>query len=212
MSSPSRAGFTLIELMVVIGIISLLVVFLAPRLLESKMATNIAADAGNLRWHYQQITEYKRKFRRWPRGGGHKFVLDTWVREVCEHTPENRDRYFTPGLMEEDEYYQDEIRTRDPRDLWKRLEDLSSQDTHYAGRAKGKYRGMESGNEAWMANDNELGPAFQDGTINVLVGNGNVRQLLKRDQLQEYWQDVYDEEGFPVGPDSPYPLLQDLEK
>ena len=42
------------------------------------------------------------------RGGGHRFVLDTWVRNIVEHTPQNMERYFSPqAIGDEDERFQE---------------------------------------------------------------------------------------------------------
>ena len=57
-----------------------------------------------------------------------------------------------------------ELSEEDPRDIWKNFDDLDSEDTHYAGRAKKYFRSMWSGNEALMANDNEYEKAFSDGS------------------------------------------------
>jgi prepilin-type N-terminal cleavage/methylation domain-containing protein len=204
------AGFTLIELLVVIGILSVLAVTLLPRVFEGQLAGNIAGDRANLTWHYQNLLEYykNRKYQA-PPGGGHQFVLAPWVKGICEHTAENRDRYFTPGQELDPRWI--ELKDEDPQKIWTTFEELHSDDTQYAGRAKKHFRDMWSGNEALMANDNEEGPIFADGTINVLMGTGSVRSLYKGEQLAQYWNDS--EPGFyiPVGSDSPVPELQKLE-
>ena len=70
-----------------------------------------------------------------------------------------------------------------------------------------------SGNVPWIANDNEFGPAFTDGSINVLMGDGVVRTLYIDPDFLDYGLTVQMvEEPFPVGPDSPHPLLQQLVK
>lgn len=210
MRSVRAAGFTLIELLVVIGIISVLAAALLPRILGGNLAGNIAADRANLSWHYQTLyTMYKNRKYDLPPDGGHKFVLSPWVKGICERTPENRDRYFTPG-QEADPRYQ-ELKNEDPGQIWGSYDALTSEDTHYAGRAKSHFRGMWSGNEALMANDNEGIGSFSDGTINVLMGSGSVRTLYAGKELEEYWTD---EPGFyvEVGPGSPVDVLQKLER
>lgn len=209
-TAGSSAGFTLIELLVVIGILGVLMAVLLPQIVSSRESSNIFADQANLKWHYQTLEIYKQRRKRMPTEGGHKFVLAPWIDGVIEKTPENMDRYFTPGLN--DVRYQ-ELKEMEVADVWNSYSDVSSADTSYAGRAKKHLSGnLLSGNEAWMANDNEFGPAFRSGAINVLLGSGSVRELTL-DDLRKVMPDYDPDKGdnFPVGPDSPLELLQKLD-
>jgi prepilin-type N-terminal cleavage/methylation domain-containing protein len=207
----TRAGFTLIELLVVIGILSILMVVLLPQIIGARETAYIFADKANLKWHYQTLDIYRQRYKRFPKEGGHKFVLASWVEGiVTDKTPENRDRYFTPGLQDQ---RQNELRDEDPKSIWKSFADLTSMDTAYAGRAKEHLSGkLDSGNEAWIADDNEYGPAFSGGSINVLVGDGNVRELDLL-ELRKFGYPEDPEEGykFEVGRASPHPLLKKLD-
>lgn len=206
----SRAGFTLIELMVVIGIIGLLAAALLPRIIESQETANSAADQANLRYHYATIVDYRTKYKRAPRGGGSQFVIDPWVRGLCEKTEANFDRYWTPGY---DDPYKFELKEQGLEEIWQTLDDVQTTDTNYAGRAKEHLRGkFMSGKEALMSNDNEFGAVFLDQSINVLMGSGSVKVLNYDPDLIEYGYDGDGKETwFEVGPDSPHPLLQKLE-
>ncbi len=206
----AAAGFTLIELMVVIGILSLLVVTFAPDLIAAWGQANTAADAKQLDKQYFWVTAYKNKFGHYPEGGGHKFVLGAWVKGVVEHTPQNLDVYFTPGVRDTDDYYIN-LKKQDPETIWKDLQSVTSLDTHYAGRGAQHKRDMLSGKEAWMANDNEGGWAFKDGTINVLWGDGTVGQLLLERDLKEQFGWTLEQGPFPTFGDSPHPALKKLE-
>ena len=207
-NATSRAhGFTLIELLVVISILSLLAVALLPRVLQASEGAELFADQKNLSWHYTQIFQYNTKKLPYPKEGGHKLVLAPWVKGICEHTEANFDRYWVPGKRD---FRRDELKETGLEHIWKRFEDLSTQDTHYAGRASEHYGSMMSGNEAWLADDNEMFKTWQSGSVNVLMGDGTTKELLKVDHLQQYWVPDYDERGFPVGPDSPMPMLQKL--
>ena len=217
MKKSSSAGFTLIELLVVISIIGILAVALLPNVIGATTSAQKAADRANLSWHFQQLTETKRRIAggnaRWLKDGGHRFVLTPWVHNVVDRTAENRDRYFQPG-QEDDPAWQ-ELKDFDAREIWRSEDELTSGDTHYAGRSAEKYRGMwRSGNEPLMANDNEGIRAYEDGTIHVLMASGSVRELTPAGGLKEYWEGDDDDDTyiFPVGPNSPHPDLSKLEK
>ena len=209
--AASRAGFTLIELLVVIGLLAILTVVLLPQIINSRPLVYIFSDKANLKWHYQTLDIYRQRCKRFPEEGGHKFVLAPWVEGiVTDKTPENRDRYFTPGLNDQ---RQAELREEEPSSIWKSFADLSSLDTAYAGRAKEFLSGeLDSDNEAWIANDNEFSPAFRSGSINVLVGDGNVRELDLL-ELRKFGYPEEPEEGYKyeVGRASQHPLLKKLE-
>lgn len=213
MPHPRPAGFTLIELLIVVSIIGLLAAAFLPDLLAGRETAHIAADSKNLSQQYQwlQIYSSPQKVGHLPTEGGHKFLLDVWVKQVIEHTPENLERYFTPGLREQDPHYI-ELRQRLMRGekIWSSLREVSTDDTHYAARDKQYIKGMNSGTEAWAANDNEGGWAFPGGTVNVLYGNGSVRPLSLQ-QMMEQFQWPGKEEVFKTwGRDSPHPDLQKL--
>ena len=205
------SGFTLIEMLVVIAIISLLAVALLPNIVSGREAANQTADRVQLGWHYFNITNYERKFKQYPRGSGHQWVLDPWVRGVVERTPQNLEKYFTPGLsgggIAELKRELQETGT-----VWATADALTSLDTDYAGRDSRQRRGnIMSGKVPWMSNDNEFGPAFPDGSVNVLMGDGVVLTLhIDPDFLDYGWTVERVGEAFPVGPDSPHHLLQQL--
>ncbi len=210
-----RAGFTLIELLVVMSILSLLVVALLPMLAAGKTEANKTVDAANLRWHYQGFKAYETSYKYLPRGGGCQFILDPWVRERVPHTKESIDRYFSPTIRGNDPRWRELKEDMELKDVWPRLEDITSEDTHYAGRARDHKKGMDRSEEAWMASDNEGIAHYEDGTIMVLMSDGAVRRLNKDpDLIQHGYPQGADAEGYiyPVGPESPHPLLNKLDK
>jgi hypothetical protein len=131
---------------------------------------------------------------------------------VIEKTLRNLDRFFNPALRVSDPHYL-ELQQRDLDTLWTSYQEVSSADTDYAGRATEFLRGgLDSGKEAWMADDNENGWAFRDGSIHILYGDGAVVTLSALDLKQRFgWGPIKADVVFKTcGPDSPHPDLRKL--
>lgn len=212
MRPKNQAGFTLIEILVVIGIIGVLAAVLLPQIFQGNLRATIVADQANLRWHFATFTAYEQGQKRVPNGTGHRFVIDPWIKGIVQHTPENLDRYFIPKSADP---RKDELREQDLEQIWRNLDDLTSSDTAYAGpgeQAKRMPQLLSNGKAPLMSDDNEFVPAFADFTINVLLGDGNVREI-RLDALQELgFDETLEGALFEVGPNSPHPLLKLLEK
>ncbi len=215
MHRDERAGFTLIELLVVIAILGILYAAFAPDIFGARQNAEKAADQANLRWHYQQITLYQQQYKALPHGSGYQFVLDPWVSNIVQHTPKSFERYWIPGLAINDPRYA-ELKEEDPETIWKRLDELQSTDTQYAGPSaearQSRARLIGDGKQPVMSDDNEFGPSFVDKTTNVLMGDGSVYAITRKDVEDKYGYPLDgDEAKCPVGPDSPVPMLQKLE-
>jgi prepilin-type N-terminal cleavage/methylation domain-containing protein len=211
--NTKNQGFTLIELMVVVTIIALLAVAILPELIKSTERANQAVDQANLRWHFTAFTNYKGRYKTPPRGGGHKFVIDPWVRGVVEHTPQNMDRYFSPQAIGDGDGRHEELKAMDAEEYWKTQEELTTEDTNWAGLAVENKRGMWSGKVIWMATDNENGNVYKDGSVVVLFGDGSAKTLFRDPDFIKlgYSPDMDEDDLIEVGPNSRHKLLQKLE-
>lgn len=206
-----RAGFTLLELMVVILIISILATFLVPRIVSAVERAEVTACQANLQDIGKGLIEYRTKYNRLPDGSGVAFFTSLIADKVWPAERATTKRMFCPAVdqnflapsqegLKLEEWYVD-------------AKQVSGDWSTYAGRNTRqhplrKFPGSES--DALVADDND--PEANHGTTtNVLWGNGTVFALelldLKKDGTIP---DVEDITFITVGPDSPVEALQKL--
>lgn len=169
-----------------------------PDLGTARSSANRSADAANLQQLHGWLA-LQRQTGRMPTEGGHRLLLQLWTSGVIERTPRNLDRFFTPG-RERDLHWR-ELRERlvHGEAIWRDLAGTSSRDTHYAALATPYLGSLFDPRQPIAADDCEDGWPFADPQVNVLYGDGTVRQL----ELKE----------LPViGPSSSVPALRQLER
>ncbi len=204
-----NAGFTLVELLVVIGILSMLFVVLLNTILSGQQAANEFACKANLKSLADRITAYKASKGHYPPNGGVKFLWRLW--RFGEQTTAKRDMFFCPEVRQRD--LREETTSIPIQELWRDASEFTSASTDYAVRAAKYRKSMTSGNAALIADDNEGGSNHQTGAINVLYGDLSLKTFAKDDlEEQGIWPADADEDFYIlVGPESPIKDLQKLQ-
>lgn len=175
--SLRSSGFTLIELMVVITILSALMVILLPTLGQGQTQAGILGDQFNMQFHYRHLLQYQSRNQHLPKGGGHELVLAPWVAGMVDRTATNRDRYFSPGTTYSPVAGdpRDLVMSQDVKRIWSNPDELSSQHSDYAALGERAKRGVRlgRGDAVLMAIDQEDGINFYaNGEIPYLRTNG----------------------------------------
>jgi prepilin-type N-terminal cleavage/methylation domain-containing protein len=94
----ARAGFTLLEMMVVIGIIGLLASFLIPNIVDAMGRASISAEQGNMREMQTWLQLYRNAHNQsLPTESGQKFILKLWKDGTIERSEKNAKRFFSAG-------------------------------------------------------------------------------------------------------------------
>jgi len=206
-----RAGFTLLELMVVILIISILATFLIPRITSAIERAEVTACQANLRAINQGLIEYRTKYSRLPTGSGVAFFASLVADKVWQAEQATSKQLTCPAV---DQSALTPAQDGLPlKDWYKDLEQVDGGSSSYAGRDMKRHplrKHPSSEEEAIVADDND-GGANHGTTTNVLWGNGIVFALelidLQKDGTIPQGDDVL---FITVGPDSEVESLRKL--
>lgn len=208
--NPLRAGFTLLEMMVVILIIGVLAAVLAPNVFEALGTAKTSACEMNMRRLYELLVQYKIKNNdRFPQDEGQKFILKLWGDGVCEHTEQNARRFFCPNepidayvATESGESFDEYLNE------WK---DAGPDFISYAGFTSGGDRKearklLRKGNTTIVA----CAHLTHRDSIVFMTANGDVHRLKVAELVDEglLTEDDIEEQFIPLGPSSPIEALR----
>ncbi len=135
-----------------------------------------AAEAGarkaqlqaSLRWHFQQLIQFKLKHRRWPSSVGAEFVIAPWTNRITERTKENFERYWCIG---HDAKTKAALQKQPIAKVWSQSPIVDAEAIGFVGPIKGTRR--NSVKVPLMA----MASPFPDGSLLVLMGSGMVRTI-----------------------------------
>ncbi len=202
-----KAGFTLIELLAVILIISILMMFLIPKIPEAIDAANVTACRANLGEIHKGLMLYKFKHKKAPNKSGVQFFAQLITHKVFENSEASAQRMTCPGI-ETDSLSMGDL---DPTEWYSELDVIDGGYSAYAGRdcknhPLRKFPGSDK--TAIVADDNDGGPNHLT-TTNVLYASGFVGSFELADLIDDGTLDA-EEELLIVGPESPIEELQKL--
>ncbi len=203
----ARAGFTLVELLAVILIISILMVFLLPKIPEAIDSARVVACKRNLSGIFEGLSIYQQKYERAPNESGVRFFAVLISRGVWENDESRAKTLTCPGV----DMGSLAIGDIPPEEWFSDLEVIDGSYSSYAGRDCKNYplrKFPGSAKIAIVADDNDGGMNHRT-TTNVLYSSGNVK-TFEIFELREQGIIGPDEDLLVVGPESPVEELQPL--
>ena len=204
-TATRRRGFTLIELMAVMLIISILMVYLVPKIPEWIDRAEVTACKKNLQEIYTGLNLYQMKHERIPSDPGARFFAILVAKDVWENTPASAKKLTCPGV---DVGALPGIADKEPTEWFIDLELVDGDCTAYAGRDTKEYplRKLQIGKEPLVCDDNDGGKNHRT-TTNVLYGDGSVGSFELADE-REKGNILPEEEIVVVGPESKNEVLR----
>ncbi len=204
-----RAGFTLIELLAVILIISILMVFLLPKIPEAIDQARVTACKKNLMEIYSGLLMFEAKHKDLPKEGGAKFVGALISSGVWNNTKDRAESLSCPAIKKS---ALAGLSDPEPTEWFKHLDQVDGTYTAYAGRNVKQFPLRRfpdgSGKEVLVADDND--PEMNHRTTTcALLDSGHVT-TYELSELRDKGVIGPDDEVLVVGPDSPLDELTKL--
>jgi prepilin-type N-terminal cleavage/methylation domain-containing protein len=208
-SHRARRGFTLIELLAVILIISILVVFLVPRIPEAIDSARVTACKKNLQDIYSGLLMYDTKHKDLPKEGGAKFIATLISSGAWNNTKDNAERMSCPAVKKS---ALTGLSAENPEDWYRDLALVDGTCSAYAGRDIKRFPLRRfpdgSGKEALVADDND--PEMNHRTTTCVLYDSGVVGTFELSELREKGVIGPEDEILVVGPDSPVEELRKL--
>lgn len=205
----AAAGFTLIELLAVILIISILMVFLLPKIPEAIDNARVTACKKNLQEIYGGFISYEMKFKDLPKEGGAKFIASLISTGVWNNTKDRAESLSCPAIKKS---ALTGLTAENPEDWFRHLDGVDGTCTAYAARDIKRYPLRRfpdgSGKEVLVADDND--PSLNHRTTTCALLDSGVVSTYELSELREKGVIGQEDENLVVGPDSPVEELRKL--
>lgn len=204
-----RAGFTLIEMLAVILIITILAVALLPQITEAREKAQVTACKLNLKKIGEGFLGYDSMYHSWPTDGGAQFFTCFIYMKVWEDTETNAQYLSCPAINSSS--LSPGIDKLPLAEWYTEKDRIDGGYTAYAGRDVREHKlrqKIASGKTVLVADDNDPDGNHRTAT-NALFGDYSVRTFEFMTEVTN--GNLSEEEGFiRVGPDSQIEALQVL--
>lgn len=209
MIDSRRAGFTLVEILVVITIIAALMALAVPVYQNAQDSANVTACKSNLRNIALTLKNFKdlRNKGRWPKESGIQFLLT--LAKYDEVAAKDMKVFLCPGTEDDNVMQGDPEQT--PGSAYADWDDLNPATISYAGRNNVEFpiNKNKENEEVIAADDNDMRGNHRT-TTNYVYADGSPAGFDVKD-AQDRGYDLGGLEYIPVGPESPFEQLQKLQ-